>query len=81
MLVGGDPGLYSLAQRVVRRFGREQCEVVPAVSSVQVAFSRLGIDWADARILSAHGRTPDATAADLQRIDKIAVLVKRFTQA
>jgi cobalt-precorrin-7 (C5)-methyltransferase len=74
VLVSGDPGLYSLAQRVIRRFGQQQCEVVPAVSSVQVAFSRLGIDWADARILSAHGRTPEATAADLQRADKIAVL-------
>ena len=59
VLVSGDPGLYSLAQNVVRRFGREHCEVVPAVSSVQVAFARLGLDWADARILSAHGRTPD----------------------
>jgi len=74
VLVSGDPGLYSLAQRVIRRFGREQCEVVPGVSSVQVAFSRLGLDWSDARILSAHGRIPDATAADLQRADKIAVL-------
>ena len=74
VLVSGDPGLYSLAQRVIRRFGQPQCEVVPAVSSVQVAFSRLGIDWADARILSAHGRTPDATPADLQGADKVAVL-------
>jgi cobalt-precorrin-7 (C5)-methyltransferase len=74
VLVSGDPGLYSLAQRVIRRFGQPQCEVVPAVSSVQVAFARLGIDWADARILTAHGRTPDATAADLQQADKIAIL-------
>jgi precorrin-6y C5,15-methyltransferase (decarboxylating) CbiE subunit len=74
VLVSGDPGLYSLAQRVIRHFGPQQCEVVPAVSSVQVAFSRLGIDWADARILSAHGRTPDVTASELQQADKIAVL-------
>jgi len=74
VLVSGDPGLYSLAQGVVRRFGREHCDVVPAVSSVQVAFARLGLGWADARILSAHGRMPDATAVDLEAADKIAVL-------
>ena len=59
VLVSGDPGLHSLAQNVIRHFGREHCEVVPAVSSVQVAFARLGIDWADARIVSAHGRIPE----------------------
>ena len=74
MLVSGDPGLYSLAQNVIRHFGREDCEVVPAVSSVQVAFARLGIDWADARIVSAHGRTPAVEADELGRADKIAIL-------
>jgi len=74
ILVSGDPGLYSLAQRVVQRFGWEACEVVSAVSSVQVAFARLGIDWTDARILSAHGRIPDATADVLRIADKIAIL-------
>ncbi len=58
VLVGGDPGLHSLAQNVIRLVGRPCCEVVPAVSSVQVAFARLGMDWSDARILSAHGRIP-----------------------
>jgi len=74
ILVSGDPGLYSLARNVIQYFGREQCEVVPAVSSVQVAFARLGMDWADARILSAHGRIPNIAADDLGRADKIAIL-------
>lgn len=74
VLVSGDPGLYSLAQQVVRRFGPEQCEVVPAVSSVQVAFARLGLDWADARIVSAHARIPEVTPAALGPADKIAIL-------
>ncbi len=74
MLVSGDPGLHSLAANVIEHFGREQCEVVPAVSSVQVAFARLGLDWADARILSAHGRIPQITADELGQADKIAIL-------
>jgi len=74
VLVSGDPGLHSLARNVIQYFGREQCEIVPAVSSVQVAFARLGLDWADARILSAHGRIPNVAADDLARTDRIAIL-------
>jgi precorrin-6y C5,15-methyltransferase (decarboxylating) CbiE subunit len=74
VLVGGDPGLHSLAQNVIRRFGRQSCEVVPAISSLQVAFARLGLDWSDARILSAHGRTPAIAANELVETGKIAIL-------
>jgi precorrin-6y C5,15-methyltransferase (decarboxylating) CbiE subunit len=54
VLVSGDPCLCSLAQPVLKRFGRETCEVIPGISSVQVAFARLGLDYLNARILSAH---------------------------
>ncbi|KKK94868.1 hypothetical protein LCGC14_2678510 [marine sediment metagenome] len=74
VLVSGDPGLFSLAKAIVARFGRSNCEVVPAVSSLQVAFARLGLDWADALILSAHGRIPQVSAEELSRSDKVAVL-------
>ncbi len=74
VLVSGSPGLFSLAKAVVGRFGREHCRIIPAVSSVQVAFARLGLDWADARILSAHGSLPEVTAEELADYPKIAVL-------
>lgn len=74
VLVSGDPGLFSLAKAVARRFGSGRRQVVPAVSSVQVAFARLGLDWSDARILSAHGRLPNESADQLRRSEKIAVL-------
>jgi cobalt-precorrin-7 (C5)-methyltransferase len=74
VLVSGDPGLFSLARRVVARFGSSVCQVVPGVSSVQVAFARLGLDWADAKIASAHGRLPTDRPADFARYEKIAVL-------
>jgi len=73
-LVSGDPGLFSLARPLVEHFGKENCEIIPAVSSLQVAFARLGLDWADARIISAHGRVPEATADELSDSAKIAVL-------
>jgi precorrin-6y C5,15-methyltransferase (decarboxylating) CbiE subunit len=73
VLVSGDPGLYSLAKRLLRRFGRENCRVTPAVSSVQVALARLGLSWENARVVSAHGRLPPGDV-DLSQSDKLAVL-------
>lgn len=74
VLVTGDPGISSLAQPVLRRFGRRSCKVIPGISAIQTAFARLGLDWLDARLLSAHGRTPDVKVDELARHDKIAVL-------
>ena len=74
VLVSGDPGVFSLSASVVRRFGRAACEVVPGISSVQVAFARLGLGWTDARILSAHGRLPDVVVNELRHHHKIAIL-------
>ncbi|MBU2234286.1 MAG: precorrin-6y C5,15-methyltransferase (decarboxylating) subunit CbiE [Proteobacteria bacterium] len=74
VLATGDPGIFSLAKPVIRRFGRENCEVIPGISSIQVAFARLGLDWQDARIISAHSSDPEVSAADLRPAGKIAVL-------
>ena len=74
LLATGDPGIASLAQPVVQRFGRTSCEIIPGISSIQVAFARLGLGWQDARILSAHKSDPEETAADLREAEKIAVL-------
>jgi cobalt-precorrin-7 (C5)-methyltransferase len=74
ILATGDPGIASLAQPVIRRFGRENCEVIPGISSVQVAFARLALGWQDARIITAHSRDPEVSAADLKESDKIAIL-------
>ncbi len=76
VLVTGDPGIFSLARLVVERFGREQCSVIPGISSIQVAFARIGLDWADAKIISAHKEDPHPDESFLKS-DKIAVLLGR----
>lgn len=74
LLVTGDPGIASLAHGVLEHFGRDTCRVIPGISSVQVAFARLGVDWMDARIVSAHGATPEVSFEALRQERKIAVL-------
>lgn len=73
VLVSGDPGVYSLARFVIRRFGPNLCRVIPGISSVQVAFARLGLNWDDARLISAHKGDAAADPCVLEA-DKIAIL-------
>jgi precorrin-6y C5,15-methyltransferase (decarboxylating) CbiE subunit len=74
VLVTGDPGLCSLAKPVVKRFGRESCQIIPGVSSLQVAFARVGLDWLDARFITAHDKTPEIPLAALAAEKKLAIL-------
>lgn len=74
VLVTGDPGLCSLAKPVLRRFGLRHCRVIPGISSIQVAFARIGLDWLDTWIIDAHGKDPEIDPAGLCRWGKIAVL-------
>jgi cobalt-precorrin-7 (C5)-methyltransferase len=76
VLVTGDPGLFSLAKPVIERFGRTRCRVIPGISSVQTAFARIGVDWADARIISIHKEYP-VDFAHIADADKVAVLCGR----
>ncbi len=74
VLVSGDPGLCSLAKPVVARFGRENCKIIPGVSSLQLAFASVGLDWLDAKIITAHAGEPDIDIDAIAGEAKIAVL-------
>jgi len=73
VLVSGDPGIFSLARPILDRFGRAACRVIPGVSALQVAFAAVGLDWADARVVSAHGQLPEVSAAQLASEKKIVL--------
>jgi|Deesub1362B_J571_1020462.scaffolds.fasta_scaffold00010_10 cobalt-precorrin-7 (C5)-methyltransferase len=77
VLVTGDAGLYSLAQRIIDRFGKEAVkEIVPGVSSLQVAFARLKESWLNVRVFSYHGRTIRGLEKILNH-HKVAILCDR----
>lgn len=57
VMVSGDPGFYSLLPALQHRFPIAVIEVIPGISSLQVAFSRMADYWQGALLLSMHGRT------------------------
>lgn len=59
VMVSGDPGYYSMLDALRRGFPEEVLRVIPGISSLQMAFSRLALPWHAARLLSFHGRRPE----------------------
>lgn len=56
VLVSGDPGFYSLLVGLRKHFSEKCIQVIPGISSVQLAFARISEPWHDAVLLSMHGR-------------------------
>jgi precorrin-6B C5,15-methyltransferase / cobalt-precorrin-6B C5,C15-methyltransferase len=72
VLASGDPGFFGIV-RALRARGIEPV-VIPATSSVTLAFARLGLDWDDALVVSAHGRDPRHALAAALAHPKAAIL-------
>jgi cobalt-precorrin-7 (C5)-methyltransferase len=59
VLVSGDPGYHSLLGLISKRFPRESYSVFPGLSSFQVAMTKVGEIWNDAKLISLHGKELD----------------------
>jgi precorrin-6y C5,15-methyltransferase (decarboxylating) CbiE subunit len=56
ILVSGDPGFYSILDWLKREFPTINYQVIPGISSIQLAFARIAQSWYDCKIISLHGR-------------------------
>ncbi len=63
IITSGDPLLFGLGRLLLKHFPSCTISFMPAVSFLQICFSRFGIPWDDAKILSLHGR-------DLKQLDQ-----------
>lgn len=59
ILVSGDPGFHSLLSYLQKKIPAVPMEVVPGISSMQLAFCRLSLAWQDAQLISLHGKKID----------------------
>jgi len=72
VLASGDPGFFGIV-RALRARGITP-RVIPAVSAVALAFAKIGLDWDDAMVVSAHGRDPRRALAAALAHPKAAIL-------
>jgi precorrin-6Y C5,15-methyltransferase (decarboxylating) len=57
VLASGDPLFYGTARYVCAKLGKERFEVVPHVSSMQLAFARVKESWEDAFLANLAGQS------------------------
>lgn len=79
-LVSGDPGLFSLLDRISKILNKEEYTVIPGISNISVAAARIGEMWQDFKIISIHGREIDNLAAQVENNSKVALFTDlRYT--
>ncbi len=73
VLASGDPGLFGIADYLIRNLGRDAIEIIPNVSAMQWAFAKAKVSWNDARIVSSHGRGMDKVLEAAREAEKIGI--------
>ncbi len=74
VLTIGDAGIYSLSRRIAGRFGKEAiAEVIPGISSIQVAFARVKAQWLNVQVYSFRDE-PLEGLIDALHHDRVAIL-------
>ncbi|MFK5915209.1 MAG: precorrin-6y C5,15-methyltransferase (decarboxylating) subunit CbiE [Woeseiaceae bacterium] len=56
VLATGDPLCHGIAKYLIGKLGADVCDVIPNVSTIQLACTRLRIPWQDIKICSVHSR-------------------------
>ncbi|MDO8662741.1 MAG: precorrin-6y C5,15-methyltransferase (decarboxylating) subunit CbiE [Candidatus Omnitrophota bacterium] len=77
LLVSGDPGLYSFLRQVELILKKKEYIIIPGISTLQLAFARMGESWQDAKIISVHGRPPGNLAEEVNAAAKVFLLTDR----
>ena len=67
VLASGDPLWFGIGRLLLQHLPPRSLRFHPAPTSLQLAFSRLGRPWQDARWVSLHGRDPEPLAQALQQ--------------
>jgi precorrin-6B C5,15-methyltransferase / cobalt-precorrin-6B C5,C15-methyltransferase len=73
LVSGGDPLFYGVARYLCDRLGKDLFEVVPHVSSMQLAFARIKESWEDAYLTSLAGRPIETVVDRIRTAEKIGV--------
>lgn len=74
VLASGDPLFFGIGEILGRHFASSRITVLPALSAMQLAFSRLTLPWQDARFLSLHGRKSLHIASQILPFRKVCIL-------
>lgn len=70
--------VFGIGNLIRKKVGPEYVDFIPAPSSVQHAFAKIGIPWDDAEVLSLHGRSSKGLITKLQFLNKVALFTDKI---
>ncbi|MEZ6090750.1 MAG: precorrin-6y C5,15-methyltransferase (decarboxylating) subunit CbiE [Pirellulaceae bacterium] len=73
LLAGGDPLFYGTARYLCGTLGKERFEVVPHVSSMQLAFARVKESWDDAYLTNMATQPLDRVVERIRTADRVGL--------
>ena len=73
ILVTGDPLFYGLARFLCERLGHDRCEIVPHVSSMQMAFARVKESWDEAYLTNLANHSLDTVVERIRTAEKVGL--------
>ena len=73
LVSSGDPLFYGVARYLCDRLGKDQFEVIPHVSSMQLAFARVKESWEDAYLTNLAGRPLEAVVDRIRTAEKVGL--------
>lgn len=74
VLASGDPLFFGIATLLIKKFGFDNIEIIPNLSVIQLAFSKIGLKWDDASFLSVHGKSLFGISTKLLKTNKAILL-------
>ena len=76
LLATGDPMWFGAGASLVRELGPDACEVIPAISGLQLAAARLGWPLARCEVVSVHGRPAASLVSRLYPRARLLVIAQ-----
>ncbi|HEX5445958.1 MAG TPA: precorrin-6y C5,15-methyltransferase (decarboxylating) subunit CbiE, partial [Pirellulales bacterium] len=73
VLVSGDPLFYGMARFLCDKLGKERFEVLPHVSSMQLAFARVKESWEDAYLTNLANHPLEQVVEKIRTAEKVGL--------
>jgi precorrin-6Y C5,15-methyltransferase (decarboxylating) len=79
VLASGDPLFYGVARYLCSKLGKDRFEVVPHVSSMQLAFARVKESWEEAYLTNLASRPLEAVIERVRSAEKVGLFTTDIT--
>lgn len=73
IVASGDPLFYGTARYLCERLGKDRFEVIPHVSSMQLAFARVKENWDDAYLANVASQDFDSLVERIRTAEKVGL--------